>query len=175
MASNKIGFSDTDIRKAINGLNNLTIERRDINAAASKALIPAAKEAKAHISRFRGSETKGVSISLLLAKMVRRRQNTKTSYDPGARLVIDGPSIPMGDREWNAQGVAKLFQKSTTGQRITRKSGANRGTFEGRKVGGGENYLAAAASKVEATTKKLFETQILAQMRKQINKAVNGN
>lgn len=170
--ANDIGFDNRKFSRIIRKVDYLQLGHKEVSAAASKALIPAAKQARQDIANFSGN-TSGVSISRLLSRMVRRKRN-RVGYTPGARVVIDGPDIPMGDRDWSAQGVAKLFQKDSTGDRSTRSGGANRGVFKGSKVGGGENYLSRAAAKVESETKRLFSRSLKAEMRKAINKAING-
>ncbi|MEM7298206.1 MAG: hypothetical protein AAF391_08075 [Bacteroidota bacterium] len=174
MAGNNIGFDDKDFSRAIKVLEKLDLDPKDLNRAASKALIPATKEVKKGIASFKGNDPgDGISIALLLARMVRRK-TSKSGYSPGARIVIDGPDIPMGSRNWGALAVAKLFQKSDTGNRTTRGTGANRGRFQGKKVGGGDNYVARFASKAEAQVKRLFDKAGRELMRKQIKKATNG-
>lgn len=169
----KIGFRDSDINKALRVLDKLGLDPKDVNRAASKALIPAVKKVKQSIASFKGNNEDGISKAMLLSRMVKRRMN-RSGYLPGARIVIDGPEIPMGDREWTAQGVAKLFQKEYTGPRKTRKSGANRGEFSGKSVGGGDNYVWRFANEVKSTTNRLFDQEAAKLMRKNIKKATNG-
>ncbi|WP_424963496.1 hypothetical protein [Ekhidna sp.] len=168
----KTGFDDRDFKKALNVLDKLQLSDKDLNRAASKALIPGVHEVRAGIKAFKGSTSKdGISKALLLARMVRRKMSRK-GYLPGARIVIDGPDIPMGDRDWSAQGVAKLYQKDDTGQRTTRGTGANRGAFQGKSVGGGDNYIARFADKAKTTIKASFEQAAKKLMRDQIKKAI---
>lgn len=169
-----MGFDDADMRKALKIIDKLGLEAKEVNAAASKALIPAVHEVRAGIQSFKGTTSKdGISKALLLARMVRRKKSRK-GFLPGARVVIDGPDIPMGDRDWSAQGVAKLFQKDDTGQRTTRGTGANRGAFQGRSVGGGDNYVARLADKARSKVNSMFLNLIQTRMKKDIKDAVHG-
>ena len=168
----KIGFDNHKFRKSLAILDKLELSDKEINRAASKALISGVHEVRKGIQSFRGDQD-GISISMLLSRMVRRRMSKK-GYAPGARIIIDGPDIPMGDRDWSAQGVAKLFQKDDTGTRTTRSTGANRGEFEGRKVGGGDNYLARFAQQAEGKIKADFEQTGRKLMKDKLRKATNG-
>ena len=173
MPKNNIGFDSKKFKKSVAVLDKIGLDDKDINRAASKALIPGVHEVREGIKGFQGEESDDVHISILLSRSVRRK-TSRRGYTPGARIVIDGPDIPMGNRDWSAQGVGKLFQKDDTGERSTRSSGASRGTFEGKSVGGGDNYVARFANKARAKMKILFEEASRKLLRDRIKKAING-
>lgn len=170
----KMGFDDRDMQEALKIIDRLGLEPKEVNRAASNALIPGVHRVREGIKSFQGSsDSDNVSLSLLLSRMVRRKMS-RAGFLPGARIVIDGPDIPMGNRDWSAKGVADLFKKDDTGQRTTRGTGANRGVFEGKSVGAGDNYVARFAREAESKINATFLKLIKAHMKKDIKNAVNG-
>ena len=144
------------IREAVKVLDVLPtkIKDREIRRVASKALIPVSQQAKMNIRNAKYPNRKHpqregeYSKKRLLSRGIRRQQ-LRGRAKPGARVVTLGPNIPMGKRDWNPQGVAKLFSAGSY------KTPNRRGRGQFRGFG---NWIVQAASTREGQVKLQFLT-----------------
>jgi hypothetical protein len=168
---NFVGFEG--IEESIEALKKLpkNISHSVISNAAKKSAKGIVKDARAELHKIanqRETPRKGFSKALFVAKAVKEKVNKKRQA-PGAKVWVDGPDIPVGDRKWALRGYAKLLGSGSyqVSSRKTRKSGSNRGS-----VAGFGNYVLKAARRNRAMAEARFGQLILKEMDRASDKTI---
>lgn len=137
-------------------LKNLpkAFRKEAVEMASKPAALVIRNEARINVTKNVKS-VGGMSKAAYVARSTKALKS-KSRINPGYNIYVKGKDIPVGNREWYAQGYSILLgEGSYKGKRRTRSTGANRGYFKGFG-----NHIQAAGSLKGGMARRIFMNNI---------------